>query len=79
MDKIDNKLSTIPMYAPGERKYGIKNGSLSISLSMNFIQYSYVDTYVNIVDVITALGGIGATISLAIGYIGFIFIIQFNA
>ena len=46
---------------------------------MNFMQYSYIDTYINIVDVIQALGGIGATIGLLTGYIGFIFIIQYNA
>jgi hypothetical protein len=72
-------LSAAPLYRANERNYVIKNGTLSISLSMDFIQYSYTDTYVNIVDVVTALGGIGATISLLTGYIAFLFIIQYNA
>lgn len=44
-------------------------------LRINFIQQEVRQTYYNAIDLISELGGIGATLKLAIGGFGFIFII----
>ena len=48
---------------------------MKTNLKMNFIEYQYELVYYNLIDLITQLGGISATISLATGSIAFIFTI----
>ena len=49
------------------------------NLVMNFIQYNYRLEYFNLNDLFAKLGGISASVSLGVGSIGFIFIIQYVA
>jgi hypothetical protein len=49
--------------------------SVNIYLRMNFVENVYTFTYFNIMDLLSQLGGIGATVQLGVGAIGFIFIV----
>ena len=42
---------------------------------MNFVESVYTFTYFNVMDLLSQLGGIGATVQIAVGAIGFIFIV----
>ena len=46
---------------------------------MNFVENVYTFTYFNLEDLLSQLGGIGATVQLGVGGIGFIFIVQYVA
>jgi hypothetical protein len=48
-------------------------------MRMNFIQYQYTKQYYNVEDLVTQLGGISASISLAVGSIAFLFTIQYSS
>ena len=46
-------------------------------LRIDFIQQEVRQTYYNAMDLISELGGIGATMKMGIGSLGFIFIILY--
>jgi len=48
-------------------------------MRISFIQYQYTKTYYNLEDLITQLGGISASISLALGTVAFLFAIKYAA
>jgi len=47
-------------------------------LQQNFVQEDIVMKYFNIEDMLTKIGGITATINIALGFLGLYFMVQFH-
>jgi len=47
-------------------------------LEQNFVEEEIIMKYFNFEELITKLGGIGASIQIVLGSVGFIFMIQFS-
>jgi len=77
MQKLEKTSPTVEGLDP-LLNYTITN-ELAISLQMSFIQYNRYFAYYSVSDIFTAIGGISATISVAIDWVGILFMVQFSA
>ena len=57
----------------------IRSTLTETGLHMNFIEFKTIMSYFNLIDMISAIGGISQTLGFVTGYIGFLFIVQFVA